>query len=437
MPEGGEITSKKKAEKLKGEGKKWAALREQTLILEPEQEEALKRMHNGCVLCGGVGSGKSIVGIAYYISSGCRGRWGAFPMMKSPRNLYIITTAMKRDKNEWNDDLTKFGLNEDPEANLYSVDVVVDSWNNIKKYTGVRDAFFIFDEQRVVGSGAWAKAFQQIVRKNQWILLSATPGDTWADYVQIFIANGFYRNKTEFENRHVIWARFSKFPKVDRYLEQEYLMSLRERVLVDMNFERHTERHVYNEIVPYDWKLYKTVMKSRKNPWTGEPIVNISELCSVLRKISNTHPERIREVADVIRRRGRCIVFYNFNYELDLLKEMCRKNGMIFAEWNGHAHEPIPESCDWVYLVQYTAGAEGWNCTSCNTMIFFSPSYSWRSMEQAAGRIDRRNTPFKDLYYYHFRSTSQIDLAINRALKRKEKFNETRYFSKIGVKFAP
>lgn len=428
--------NKTKVKKLKDEGKKYLALREQTIVLEPEQQAALKRMHNGCVLCGGVGSGKSIVGISYYICSVCRGHWGAFPQMKKPKDLYIITTAMKRDKHEWDDDLSKFGLNSDPDCNLYSVNVVVDSWNNIKKYVLVQDAFFIFDEQRVVGSGAWAKAFQKIAKRNQWIMLSATPGDTWSDYVQIFIANGFYRNKTEFENRHVIWAKFAKFPKVDRYLEQGYLMSLRERVLVDMDFKRSTERHIYTEIVPYDMALYKTVMRTRKNPWTGEPILNVSELCSILRKISNTHPHRVEEVAKLVKMHGRCIIFYNFNYELEMLKEMCRKHGVIFAEWNGHVHEPIPETCDWVYLVQYAAGSEGWNCTSCNAMIFFSLSYSWRAMEQAAGRIDRRNTPFKDLYYYQFRSTSKIDLAINNALKRKEKFNESRYFAKIGLKLA-
>ena len=409
--------------------------RKQMLMLEPEQQDAVARMHNGCVLCGGTGSGKSITGIAYYISRMCEGKWGSSPRMKRPKNLYIITTAMKRDRYEWDGDLSLFGLSRNHALCLYPVNVVVDSWNNIGKYAGVCGAAFIFDEQRVVGNGPWAKAFQSIAKKNQWILLSATPGDSWSDYVQIFIANGFYRNKTEFENRHVIWSRFSKYPKVDRYLENGYLMALRDRILVDMDYKKKTERHEYHQIISYDWQLYKQVMKRRKNPWTGDPVVNISELCSILRKISNTHPQRVDEIVQIVKQRGRCIIFYNFNYELEILKHMCQENGFIFAEWNGHAHEPIPDSCDWVYLVQYAAGAEGWNCITCDTIIFYSLSYSWRAMEQAAGRIDRRNTPFKDLYYYYFRSPSPIDLAINRALKRKENFNESRYFAKVSSNF--
>lgn len=407
--------------------------RKQALILEPEQRDAVNRMHNGCILCGGTGSGKSVTGIAYYIRSVCNGNWGSKPSMKTPQNLYIITTAMKRDRFEWDGDLGLFGLSRDVDLCLYPVTVVVDSWNNIGKYKDVAGAFFIFDEQRVVGSGPWAKAFQAIAKKNQWILLSATPGDTWSDYVQIFIANGFYRNKTEFERRHVIWSRFAKYPKPAGYLEHAYLMSLRERILVDMDYVKSTERHEYHQLVPYDWQLYKRVIKTRKNPWTGEPIVNISELCSILHKVSNTHPQRVEEIKKLVRQHGRCIIFYNFNYELEILKAMCRDMGVIFAEWNGHVHESIPDSCDWVYLVQYAAGAEGWNCTSCNTVIFYSLSYSWRAMEQAAGRIDRRNTPFKDLYYYYFRSSSPIDLAINKALKKKENFNKSRYFSKLGL----
>ena len=212
-------------------------------------------------------------------------------------------------------------------------------------------------------------------------------------------------------------------------------MSLRERVLVDMDYTKQTERHIYKQVLPYDWKMYKQVMKNRKNPWTGDPITNISELCSILRKISNTDPQRVKEITELVEQHGRCIIFYNFNYELEILKKMCEDNEFIFAEWNGHVHEPIPDSSDWVYLVQYAAGAEGWNCTVCNTIIFYSLNYSWRAMEQASGRIDRRNTPYKDLYYYYFRTPSPIDLAVDRALKRKEKFNESRYFSWMGINF--
>ena len=48
-------------------------------------------------------------------------------------------------------------------------------------------------------------------------------------------------------------------------------------------------------------------------------------------------------------------------------------------------------------------------------------------MHQSAGRIDRLNTPFKDLYYYHLKTRSGIDLAIAKALNSKQKFNESGF----------
>ena len=406
-------------------------MRKASIVLRPEQEDALRRMRDGCILCGGTGSGKSVVGIAYYISRMCEGSWTSGRMRK-PKNLYIITTAMKRDRKEWDTDLMRFGLSRKRDCCIFPVNVIVDSWNNIHKYAKIEGAAFIFDEQRVVGSGAWAKAFQAIAKRNKWVLLSATPGDTWSDYIQVFVANGFYRNITEFKKRHCIYSRYTRYPKIDGYLEQGYLLSLRDRVLVQMDCVRGTERHVYSRAVPYDMSAYKDALKRRWNPYKGTPARDISELCYVLRRISNSHPGRIAEVVKLVREHGRCLIFYNFDYELDLLVKMCKKEGFIFAQWNGHAHEPLPTSSDWVYLVQYAAGSEGWNCTQCNTIIFFSQSYSYKQTEQASGRIERLDTPYKDLYYYHLRSTSKIDIAIRRALAAKKQFNETKYMAKIG-----
>lgn len=402
------------------------------------QLDAIERMKNGCILNGGVGSGKSLTSLAYYYlnqggtMSGLTG--GVMEHMKSPRDLYIITTARKRDTLEWENELRHFLLTTNPEVAYYpNHKVVVDSWNNIQKYKGVYGAFFIFDEQRVVGSGAWVKAFLDIARKNKWILLSATPGDTWQDYIPVFVANGFYKNKTEFVREHVIYRWVNKtYPKIDRYINTGRLIRLRNDILVNMDFERQTISHHEDVFVKYDIQKYKELTKNRWNPYTNEPILNAAELCYTWRKVVNSDDARQTALLEIFEKHPKMIVFYNFDYELDILKGIYYGENVEVAEWNGHKHQPIPESDSWIYLVQYTAGAEGWNCIKTDTIVFYSQNYSYKIMQQSAGRIDRLNTPFRDLYYYHLKSRSGIDLAISRALTEKRNFSESKYIVRTG-----
>lgn len=389
-------------------------------------------MKNGCILCGGVGSGKSLTAVAYYylqnggnLNSLTSNEYTS--MRNRPKDLYIITTAQKRDKLEWEGELSPFLLSIHPEVNMYKNKVIVDSWNNIKKYSDVTDAFFIFDEQRVVGSGVWVKSFLKIAKVNEWILLSATPGDTWQDYIPVFIANGFYKNRTEFTREHIVYSRFSKFPKIDRYLNTGRLIRLRDRILVTMDFQRQTVSHHEDVYVKYNIEKYKDVSRTRWDPYKNEPIINAGGLCYLWRKIVNTDESRQIALLEIFEKHPRMIIFYNFDYELELLKTLGYGEGVEIAEWNGHKHQPIPEGDSWVYLVQYTAGCEGWNCVKTDTIVFYSQNYSYKVMTQAAGRTDRLNTPYTDLYYYHLKTRSGIDLAISRSLKNKKNFNETRY----------
>lgn len=400
--------------------------------LRDYQIDAVKNMKNGCILNGGVGSGKSLTSLSYYYlkNSGDEKflKGGKYvPMSDPPKDLYIITTARKRDTLEWEGELAPFLLSVHDDKNIYSNKIVIDSWNNIQKYKDVKSSFFIFDEQRVVGSGAWVKAFLKIAKFNEWILLSATPGDTWMDYIPVFLANGFYKNKTEFMREHVVYSRFCKYPKVDRYINTGRLLRLRREILIDMNFKRETVQHHEDIYVKYDVKIYKDIMKRRWDIWKDEPITNASGLCYALRKVVNTHQSRLDALLDIFSRHNKIIVFYNFDYELEILKDIYYGRDVKVAEWNGHKHEPIPKSKKWVYLVQYTAGAEGWNCIETDTIVFFSQNYSYKIMHQSAGRIDRLNTPYKDLYFYHLKTHSGIDLAISRAIKSKKKFNEKAF----------
>ena len=408
--------------------------------LRDYQLDAIKRMHNGTILCGGVGSGKSRTALAYYYMQN-GGKESSLTSdnyfkMIHPKDLYIITTAKKRDSLEWEGELGTFFMSMHPECNIYSNKVIIDSWNNIKKYSGIKNSFFILDEQRLLGNGTWVKSFYEIAKNNEWILLSATPGDCWSDYIPVFIANGFYKNITQFRNEHIIYSRCAKYPKIDRYINTRRLERLRDNILVNMDFCRSTIPHHETIFVNYNSQLYKDVTKNRWNIWEEKPFRNASELCYALRKIVNTDLSRQVELLNIINNHPRVIVFYNYDYERDILLDLNYGDDFIIAEWSGHKHQEIPNNDKWIYLVQYTAGAEGWNCIKTDTIVFYSQTYSYKVLAQACGRIDRLNTPYKDLYYYHFKSRAPIDLAISRALAAKKKFNETKFTSWTNDKVA-
>lgn len=407
--------------------------------LMPHQQDAVLEMHNGSVLKGEVGSGKSLTAIAYFYMKVCRGlpkmpgiEWKA---MENPMDLYIITTAKKRDKFEWEMEGAHFGLHR--ESDLNGVQMHVDSWNNIDQYDLVTDAFFIFDEQRLVGSGAWVKAFLKIAQNNQWIILSATPGDNWMDYVPIFIANGYYKNRTEFIRRHVVFSRFSKFPKVERFVETGVLHRLRDDILVEMPYERHTVRHENDIHVEFDADLYKQLVDTRFNPETQEPFKDIAEFFAYCRKVTNSDVSRLGAILQIIEKHPRLIIFYNFNYELQMLRTLRTTLNYPLAEWNGHKHEEIPDTDKWIYLVQYTAGSEGWNCVSTDAIAFWSLPYSWKAFHQSKGRIDRLNTKYVDLFYYILRSQAPIDKSIWKTLMTKKSFNEKTYEKELWGNKSP
>lgn len=380
--------------------------------MRPHQREALKKMEDGKILWGGVGVGKTRVAVAYYANT------------EQNEDLYVITTAKKRDAMDWNTEAAKFGISPDAGATMHGR-LVVDSWNNLHKYVGVEDAFFVFDEQRLVGDGEWVKNFLKIAKKNRWIMLSATPGDTWIDYIPVFVANGFYKHRTEFKREHVIYNHYAKFPKVDRYLGVQKLVRLRNQILVKMPYEMETEKHAINVWVKHDARLMEVVEKDLWHPFKNRPLRDVAEKFYVMRMVTNSDMTRLYELRKILERHKKVIVFYNFNYELAVLRTL--KNEVEFAEWNGHKHEELPESERWVYAVQYAAGAEGWNCVTTDAMAFWSLTYSYKLWAQAHGRIDRLNSPYKDLYYYSFRSKAKIDWAIWRSLKAKKNFQNTYY----------
>lgn len=386
--------------------------------LYEHQQLALEKLKTGSVLVGGVGSGKSLTALQYFFNKICLDK-------KHPDKLLIITTARKRDTKEWEKECDNFIFSE------MGVLVVVDSWNNIEKYVEWRNKYVIFDEQRAVGAGKWAKSFIKIARKNDWIMLSATPGDNWSDYIPVFIANGFYKNRSEFIRNHVVYKPFMRYPVIDHYVGEKLLERYRNYILVDMDFERQTKRHYIDVVANYDKETYFYILKEAWNVYKDEPIRDASGLSQALRRCVNSDPDRIAKTAELVKKSIGSIIFYNFDYELELLIRMCQDNNFIFSQWNGHKHELIPSEGVWCYLVQYTAGAEGWNCITTDTIIFYSLNHSYKIMTQSAGRIDRLNTPFRDLYYYRLKSNARIDYSITRCLMMKKDFNENRYTEEV------
>ena len=373
--------------------------------LYPWQESAVRKLTSGSILYGKVGSGKTLTALVYYLEQ------------YSDRKLYVITTAKKRDTGDWEDDANEVGIK----------DILVDSWNNIKKYGNVKDAFFIFDEQRVVGYGSWSKTFIALAKKNEWILLSGTPGDVWMDYMPVFVANGFYRNKTDFENQHVEYDRFVKFPKIKQYHNRSKLIKLRSEVLVPMDVKSDTTRHMHKVKVGYDNDEYKEIDRRHWNPYKEQPMQNPSEYVQVLRRLVASSEDRVDKTYRLMMENDRIIIFYNYDYERKILLDLCKDSLKPYSEWSGHRHEEIPKTTDWIYIVQYTAGAEGWNCTETDTMLFYSLNYSYKMMEQAQGRIDRINTEYKDLHYYYFVSDAPIDKGVLGAIGRKKRFNASAW----------
>jgi len=399
--------------------------------LEPHQLKAIRELHDGCILRGGVGVGKTRVALVYFYVHIAHGLVkvngvGDWEPPKTPLPLYVITTAKKRDDLDWEEEAAKIGLTTDAQTrDAIGISMRVDSWNNIRQYEDVKDAYFIFDEQRLVGSGAWVKAFYKIAKNNSWIILSATPGDTWMDYVPVFVANGYYKNKTEFTREHVVWKQYRKFPVVDRYVATRKLERLRGGLLVEMPYERHTVRHVKHVTVEYDEAMYDLVTKKRWDVFNEKPLKDVSQMFVAMRRVVNNDISRLGAVLKLYETHPRLIVFYNFDYELATLRTLTNI-GVPTAEWNGHKHEPVPTGEKWVYLVQYTAGAEGWNCVDTDAVVFWSLNYSYKINEQAKGRIDRLNTPYVDLYYYLLLSRSPIDAGILKALGTKKSFNERK-----------
>jgi hypothetical protein len=428
-----------------------AEIKDASLFLKSWQLYGKDHLDNGKILVGSVGAGKSRTAIAwwYELNGGVVGKKGIMKEMDpSIKNLYIITTADKRNQMDWEYELMPFGIwspdlgslspkkksvlkrRIDIAENLpFSEQIVVDSWNNIQKYAKIRNQVFIFDEDHLTGKGVWVKSFYEIAKNNIWVVLTATPGDSWMDYYPVFKANGFFKTKREFEEGHVVYNPHVKWPAVIRYTGVGKLEMYRRKIIVQIPYEHKIDIHDISVMCKYDLDMYRNVSRYYMNPWSDDPIENASGMCYVLRRVSNDNVSRLEALDGILKMHPKVIIFYNFDYELAMLRRFLDEKSIIYAEKNGHKHESVPDTANsWVYLVNYGSGAEAWNCITTNVIVFFSQTYSYKTLVQAKGRVNRMNTPFLELYYYHLRCSSPIDRAIYMCLKGKKDFNESKFF---------
>ena len=112
------------------------------ITLRPYQREAVEKLDNGKILCGNVGSGKSLTALVYYFEKECLGKLSKddYKPMQKDIPLYIITTARKRDSLEWQRECANIALDISK--------VIVDSWNNIEKYKNIKNLLSIKDRRR-------------------------------------------------------------------------------------------------------------------------------------------------------------------------------------------------------------------------------------------------------------------------------------------------
>lgn len=388
-----------------------------SITLKPEQEATMLKLQSGNILVAGVGSGKTYMGIF----------WAA---RQRANKIIVITTAAKRDKiapghkkPDWQESLDNCGIR----------DYIVDSWNNIKKYDHCSQSVFLFDEAKQTGYGAWGKSFIKIAKNNKWIVMSATPADNFIHYMPTFVAHGFYRNKTDFYDQHVEFDKYAKYPKIKTIHGTARLEKLRKSITVVMEMPRHTKRHYRELVCDFDYELLKAIQTTHWNGYTEAPIETPSEMTQLLRRVVAIDPDRMKQARQVMKAVPRLIIFYNYNYELEILEHICEDIDKEYTSWNGKHHDLIPTSKQWIYLVQYNA-SEGWECITTDSMMFYSPNYSWRAFEQCCGRIDRMNTKYTDLYYYSLISKSKIDKDVIKANKEKRNFNENGWGKQLMLR---
>lgn len=136
--------------------------------------------------------------------------------------------------------------------------------------------------------------------------------------------------------------------------------------------------------------------------------------------------DKIAALKDLIEStEDRLIIFYNFNGELEVLRDLCASVERPVSIICGNIKDlsSYEKSKDSVTLVQYQAGAMGLNLQKSNKIVYFTPPLSSEFFEQSKKRIHRIGQD-RTCFYYYLICSGSIEEKIYRTLAMRKDYTE-------------
>lgn len=406
--------------------------------LYPYQEKYLEGLPSRYMFSASLGVGKSPMALVHYIRKAY------------PQPLLILAPASKVRSSDWSRELEEVFAAHNlalPEYQVLSYDKFAynpsndafrkgkrPKWHEFAPDYGGKEWAVIADEVQYckAPSSNRSKALYHVAKNASFFIgLSGTPmPNGWIDFANYSKIFGFTKGITEFKKKYCDIQTYKGFPEIVGYWRIPELEKQWRSIAKPLSRENATElpeRTFYNIKLKAP-RIYFEYLVDRKNE-QGVLLDNPSKLAHALRQsLAKNKIDRLDEILSSTS--DNVVVFYNYELELQLIKEMLakkHKDKMMF-EQNGHKHE-IPPKEAWervhnsVTLAHYKSGATGVEMQYANITIYYSPTYSYAEYEQSKGRT-HRNGQTKKCIYYRFYSVGTIEKNIWECIAQKKDFSE-------------